>query len=216
MDVAKIIYEVKEAVKATNNDANLTDALILHHTDILRAKYIRQHQRRNLGEDKVGFTQTFVTALESVDRAVSPVLAVGLDVIRTVTKMPRFIGRGILHNIVVRPIDRISYELAFMDKSRAVYASSSNTSSIVVFIDDDNFMYLLTPKGETIFIENIAVTGILEVPKEIERINDYTEKLVDYPITHNIWAQLKPELLQALLQTMNIPEDTIDDNKTII
>jgi len=217
MLTSKLIYDVKEFVKANNKDANLTDALILHHIDVLRAKYIRQQQRRNVGENKTGLTQTLIVELEYVDESyMSLELSIGMNILRSVKVIPRFIGRQLLRNVEVRPIQRTSLPIDFMPKSRAIYATPGATSPMVAFIDDDMHMYIIGVEDSGLLIKNLAVTAILEVPKDIEEFSNFTKELIDYPLPEHIWALMKPELLDLLTKSMQIPEDTIEDNKSII
>jgi len=217
MLTSKLIYDVKEFVRAINEDANLTDALVLHHIDVLRAKYIRQHQRRNVGEDKVGLTQTLIVSLETVDSSYVPVeVSTGINILRSVKPLPRFIGRQLLKNIEVRPVQRTSFTIDFMDKARAIYATPGASAPMVSFIDDDMHLYVLAIETTSLFIERLAVTAILEVPKEVEEFTDFVVELIDYPLPEHLWAQLKPELLELLTNSMQIPEDTVDDNKSVI
>lgn len=211
----KIIYDIVEAVRAYNKDAKLSNAYILHLVNTTRAKYIRQLQRKNPGEDTVNYTQTMFLKTEIVDRSYLPASApVDLSIIRTVKVLPNMVGKEILKNIEIRPIDRIGQEIEYMDKTRAIYGNSQQF--IFAFLDDDHHMYLVNRNNNLHkLIENMGVTAILEEPDAITDINENEDHLTEYPMPASTWALLKPEVLELVLNTMQIKVDTVSDNQTI-
>jgi len=217
MNKSKLIYEVREAIRAYSNDAKTTNEYILHVIDVTRAKYIRQHQTRNIGEDKVGFTQTLFLDLERVDKSYTPIAPylINENILRTVKALPRIIGKSILKNIEVRPIDRISTEIEFMDKARAMFISGAEPGFIYSFLDDDMHLYFVGKDNLHEFLQRAAVTAILEVPTDIVATNELTEELEDYPLPEHLWSLMKPEVLEAMGRTLQIPIDDKDDNQTV-
>lgn len=214
MEKNKLIYEVKEAVRALSNDAKVTNALILHHIDVLRAKYIRQHQKRNPGEDKVSYTQTLFFDTELVDRSYLPAtVSLSMNILRISSALPRIIGRGIFKNIEIRPIDRIHQEIEFMPKDRAMFISGANDGFIYSFLDDDLRLYFIGKDKIHQYLKRVAVTVILEVPTEIETINSLSTELTDYPLSESMWALMRDEVIQSVLQASKIPVDVVDDNQ---
>jgi len=210
----KIIYDIKEALRVYNKDAKLTNAYILHLVNTTRAKYIRQHQRRNPGEEKSAFTQTLLLDMELVDRSYLPSLPIDVSILRTKKVLPPLVGKNVLKNTEVRPIDRISQEIEFFDKTRAIYGCSNQF--IMSFIDDDNRIYLVN-KSDNLhkLISKIAATVILFEPDAITNINELTEELIEYPITADMWSLMKPEILALVNASMQIPIDETSDNQTI-
>jgi hypothetical protein len=215
MLVDKIIYDLKESLRAHSNDTTLTNSRLLHLVDTTRAKYIRQHQVKNLGESKLDYIQTLFLETERVDRSYLPSVPIGKQILRTVKEVPRFIGRNIFKNVEIRPIDRIHSEIEYMDKQRAVYAGAYfNDDTIVAFIDSDRRMYFITKDTVVLHLKRVAVDLILEVPDDITEINELTEALEDYPIAEHLWNILKPEIVEMLYKELGVRIDTVDDNKT--
>ena len=213
MNKSKLIYDIKEAVRAYSNDAKITNAYIQQLIDTVRAKYIRQHQRKNPGESKLGFTQTLLMATELVDRSYLPATAVGVTILRTVKEVPKLIGKTFLKDITVRPIDRISMEIEYMDKFRAILGNSSNF--IFAYLDDDMHMYFVN-KQDSLHkqLKNVAISAILETPEDIVSINNLDEDLEEYPLLESMWTLMKPEVLDYVYKTIQIPVDQKDDNQT--
>jgi len=216
MLIDKLIYDVKESVRAYSNDAVITNARILHLTDVLRAKYIRQHQQKNLGENPYDYTQTLNVVLERVDRSAMPdKLLVEKQVLRSVKELPRMLNRNYFKSVEVKPIDRLSMEIDYMSKQRAVYSMDESESYSCAFIDNDQRLYLTGGGTLFLFIKNVTLTCTLEVPIDIIAFNDMTTEITDYPLPEHIWSLMKPELLELLFKELNIPIDTVSDNKTI-
>lgn len=217
MEKNKLVYEVREVIKAYSNDAKTTNEYILHVIDVTRAKYIRQHQKRNLGEDKVGFTQTLFLDLERVDKSYTPITPYLIEenILRTVKILPRIIGKSILKNIEIRPINRISTEIEFMDKARAMFITGAEAGFIYSFLDDDMHLYFIGKDNMHEFLKRVAVTAILEVPTDIVATNELTTELEDYPLPEHMWSLMKPEILEIMSKRLQIPVDVVDDNQTI-
>jgi len=210
----KILYDIKESIRAYNKDAKITNSYIQHLVNVVRAEYIRQHQRRNPGEDKVAFTQTLFLEMETVDRGYLPSLPTNLTLRRTVLEVPTLIGKNILKNVVIRPVDRIAQEIEFMDKVRAIHGASEQF--IFSFLDDDMHIYLINANDNAHkFIKSIAATVILFEPEAIVAINGLDTPLVEYPMSPDMWARAKKEVLPQVLATMQIQVDTVGDNQTI-
>jgi len=209
----RLIYDVREAVRAYSNDAKLTNAYVLHKIDVVRAKYIRQHQRKNPGESKLGFTQTLLMATELVDSSYLSTVTVGTTLLRTVKALPTIIGKTFLKDVVVRPVDRIVEEIEYMDKVRAIVATIPKL--IFAYLDDDMHMYFVQRQDSIYkFLQNVAISVILETPEDIVSINELDTDLVEYPITEAMWALMKPEVLEYMYKIMQIPVDQLDDNQT--
>jgi len=217
MLVDKLIYDVKERLRAQSADAVIVNARILHLIDVLRAKYIRQHQQRNPGETKVEYTQTMFFDLERVDRSYLPAtVKIEKEVLRTVKALPRLVGRHFYKNIEIRPVDRISQEIEEVDKTRAIYAPSvAPPNFIFAFRDDDQYLYFIGDDTIHLTLKRVAVTAILEVPTEIVAINNLTVELSDYPLPEHMWSIMLPELMEGLYKELNITQDVVDDNKSV-
>ncbi len=213
MKKSELIYDIKEAVRAYSNDAKITNAYILHLIDTIRAKYIRQHQRKNPGESKLKFMQTLILNTELVDRSYTTDLTVDVTILRTAKALPSLIGRTFLRDVIVRPVDRINQEIEYMDKFRAILGNSPNF--IYSYIDDDMYMYFVN-KYDSLHkqLSKVAISAILETPEAIVDINGLDTSLEDYPITESLWTLMKPELLDYVYKILQIPVDQIDDNQT--
>lgn len=214
MEKKKILYDIREAIRAYSKDVKITNAYILHLVNTVRAKYIRQEQSRHLGEDKVHFTQTLLMETEVVDRTYIPSISTNLTVLRTKKALPQIIGKDVLKNMEIRPIDRIAYEIEYMDKDRAIYGDS--TLFIFAFLDDDYHMYFVNKNSSLHkMLKKVAITTILFQPDDITALHDLTEELVEYPITGDMWALVKSEVMAEVTATMKIPVDADMDNQTI-
>lgn len=215
MNIEKIIYDIKESVRAYSNDAVITNARILHLVDVMRAKYIRQHQQRNLGESTFEYTQTLNVQMGRVDRSYLPAtMPVDKEILKSVKQLPRLINRYYFRNVEVRPLDRISMEIEYMAKQRAIYASTMADNYSCAFIDDDGYLYITGSDTIHLFLKYVAVTCMLEVPIDIIAFNDMTSEITEYPLSEHLWSLMKMEILELLFKELSIPIDTISENKT--
>jgi len=211
----EVIYDIKESIKAYSSDASTTSEYIMYVVDSTRAKYIRQHQARNPGEPKRAFSQTLYVSLERADRAYVGLNGFSLgSIVRSVKPIPSIVGKTILKPMEVRPMDRISSEIVYMDKVRAIVAN--DPKFIFSFLDDDGHLYF-TNKGNNLhlFLEKVAVSTILEHPKDIILFNELEDSTFEYPMTEALWSLMRPEVLQHFQGILNIPADTVTDNNDI-
>lgn len=216
MITSKIIYDVKESVRAYSNDAVITNARILHLVDVLRIKYLRQHQQRNLGESTYEYTQTLKVELERVDRSMMPdKFLINKQVLKSIKKIPKLLNRNYFKSLEIKPIDMLSMEIDFMAKQRAVYFIDESESYSCAFLDDNQYLYIIGSGAMFLTLQNVTLTGTLEVPTDIINFNVLIEEMIEYPLPEHIWSMMKLELLELLFKELNIPIDTVSDNKTI-
>jgi len=215
MKVSEVVYDIKEAIRSLSSDSTFTDRYILQVVDNFRAKYIRQHQARNPGESKRAYTQTLFVSMEEVDVAYDNFsFNLGNTILKSTKKIPSIIGKTFLKDVTVSPIDRISSEITYMDKSRAIFASKIS-NEIISFLDDDSFLFCNSNNNLFKSLKNLAFTAILENPTDIVEFNELSDRDIEYPIPFHLWSLLKPEILEYFTRIMNIPTDIIQDNKSV-
>lgn len=215
MNLQKIIYDVREGIKAYTDDSNVSDRYITYLYNIKRAKYLRQELNDTRKTTDISVTQTFCLELEYV-----PINQCGVDaecdrILRTKRPIPKPLE---LHTkvaiTVVKPINRISLPFNFVSKEKALYSKfSPYKKSIFAFLDTDMYIYILSESNTVGMMEAINISGVFEDPLELRSYTSpsgticFDDATTDYPLQAHLVDLIKIEIVNELLGKLKVPED---------
>lgn len=221
MILEKIVFSVLEDLKLYTEDSDLSYEYITYLYGIKRSKYIRQDLNNFQKTTDLSITQTLCLELESVS-----VNECGLDfdcetIIRSKQPLPKLIDLHLKSAIIsVKPTNKLSIPIGFTTKQKAVYNNFSKFKSVISFLDNDGYIYIVSDKIETKLINCITVTGIFEDPIELAKYkkccncNDnnlcFDEMTSDYPLQAHYIDLIKNEIVKEQLSLLRITENTQD------
>ena len=227
MNLAKIIYNVREDLKTFTDDNELSDRLIIHLYNIKRAKYLRQDLNNFQKTTDLSITQTLCLSLEVVTAN-----QCGLDIecatiLRTKRKIPQPLE---LHTKVaitnVRSTNRISVPFNFVSKEKAIYSKYAPfNKGVYAFLDNDGYIYIVSKMDTVNLLECLTVTGIFEDPLELinytnccdceEAVPCFDINTTNYPLQPHYVDLIKSEIVKERAELLKLPEDKVnnsDDN----
>ena len=218
--VNEIIYDVREAVRQTTDDTDISDRYILYLYNIKRSKYLRQDLNNLQKTIDISILQTLCLELEEVS-----INECGLDldcetIMRTKQPLPKLLELHLKPSIVtVKPTNKISVPFNFITKERTVFSKYSPfKDSIFAFLDTDNRIYLYSQNDAVKLIECLTVTAIFEDPLELQNYTNccgctpaenpcFDSFNSKYPIQAHHIDPIREEIVQNLIRTIQIPQD---------
>ena len=211
--------QLDEALSINNSDSVFAT---LYYTDIIneqRSLALRnEYNKRRTIDD--GVQQSLCVDLELVDEHNCCVtVPIGCKILRSVNPLPSAIE---LHHgptiTSVGPILITKKKFTLIDYNRVPHIGNGRTTgnTIYAFLYD-NYIYIIS-KDQTIkLIKSITVRGIFEDPSALSAFTDRSSSNKPcwspsdpYPLKQWMWAYIKPQVIQQLLQKKQIPID--DDN----
>jgi hypothetical protein len=223
MIISKLIYDVRTAIRDTVDDTRFSDRYIIYLYNLKRSKYLRNDANNLQKLIDNSILQKFCMELEEVS-----INECGLDydcgtIMRSKTTIPTPLELHLKSAIIeVKPSIKITKPFNFVNKERAIWSQYSPFSdSIYSFLDRDMKIYLIS-KSETVkLIDCITITGIFEDPLELQNYknccgcNDakpcFDEDETEYPLQAHHIDNIRNEIIQTLIGSLNIPEDEIND-----
>jgi hypothetical protein len=139
MNLAKIIYDVRETLKLYTDDGEISDRYITYLYNIKRAKYLRQDLNNFQHTTDLSITQTLCLGLEVVSASQCGLNIECDTILRTKRSIPQPLE---LHTKVaitnIRSTNRTSIPFNFVPKEKAIFSSFSPfNKSIYAFLDND-------------------------------------------------------------------------------
>jgi hypothetical protein len=212
MTVDKLIYDVREGLKAYSDDNETSDRYILYLYDIKRAKYLRQDINNSLRTINVSVLQNFNIQLEKVPSNFD--FKIKCDTfMRTVDTIPTPLQLHTKTAITrIAAIDKIARPFNFITREKAIYACDAPfPNAVYTFLHNDGRIYIVSNSDAVKLIDNIDVTGVFENPLEVGDITG--EKFdMDYPIQPHYIDVIKKEIISELVQLAQIPEDKLNNS----
>jgi hypothetical protein len=214
--------QLDEALNINNVDSVFDT---LYYTDLIneqRSLFIRNEYNKKREMDP-NVQQTIPCLdVELVDNHNCPCdgIPIGCKILRTVNKVPNTIefhhSKGITS---VGPIIITEKRFTLIDYSRVPYIGNGRTTSksIYAFLYD-NYIYIISKDSAVNLIKKIAIRGIFEDPTslseytECESTNSCWTPDSPYPLNQWMWAYMKPQIMQQLLQKAQIPVDDNNNN----
>jgi hypothetical protein len=224
MNLAKLIYDVRESLKEYSDDSELSDKYITYLYDIKRSKYLRQDINNSQRTIDISVLQTFCLELEEVSAN-----ECGLDLsCETIYRSKRPVPTPIqLHTKTaltrVAPADRISKPFNLISREKAVYAAGAPfPNAVYTFLHNDNHIYLTSEGIALNLLECISVTGVFENPLDLinyqtccscENVTaSYDIETTDYPIQPHYIDIIKNEIVTEIARLNVIKEDTLNNS----
>ena len=223
-NLAKLVYDIRTAIRDTVDDQKFSDRYILHLYNLKRSKYLRNDANNLQKLIDNSILQKFCMDMEEVS-----VNECGLDydcgtIMRSKTIIPIPLELHLKSAITeVKPSVKITKPFNFVNKERAIWSQYSPfAESIYAFLDVDKKIYLIS-KSETVkLIDCITVTGIFEDPLELQNYKNccgcsdakpcFDENETEYPLqSHHIDA-VRLEIIRDLIGSLQIPEDKSNDS----
>jgi hypothetical protein len=214
MKTKECIYDIREALKLLHVDSDITDRHIMFLMNYYRSMVIRQHISNNPGEYRNQLTQSFNMRLATTDGSRYPSLAfTGITILATVLSIPNIVGEQMYKELEVRTLERLGQEIEIIDKVRAAEIIYAPNGFIYGWREDDGKLYIVSNNSQYKSLQYIVVTAILEKPEDILLMDSSLTELEEYPLTHNLWVNVKELVLQHLGREMTIPTDTLNNER---
>lgn len=224
MNLAKMIYDVRETLKLYTDDGETSDRYITYLYNIKRSKYLRQDLNNFQHTTDLSITQTLCLGLEVVSASQCNLDIECKTILRTTRPIPQPIE---LHTKVaitnIRPTNRISVPFNFVPKEKAIFSKFSPfNKGIYAFLDNDKYIYLLSEMNTLDMLECLTITGVFEDPLElisytnccscIEAPSCYDINTTNYPIQPHYIDIIKAEIVNDLIKKLQAPEDKFNDS----
>lgn len=223
MTEAQLTYDVREAIKQTIDDSNISDRYIMYLWNLKRSKYLRQDLNNLQKTVDNSVIQEF--CLEMKESSISD-CNIDYDcgtIMKSIKPIPKPLELHIRSGITkVKPTTKIALPFNFLNKERAIVSHFSPFgSSIYTFLDSDLHIYMISTSITVKLIDCLTVAGIFESPEQLKNYknccgcNDvtcYDPLTTEYPLpAHHIDA-IRTEIIQTLIGTLNLPEDNINNS----
>lgn len=189
------------------------------YTDLIneqRSLWLRNEYNKNRSIDPYVIQDLNCVELELVDPIECCVaVPTGCKVLRTKLKIPNTIEFFFTKGIVsVGSPDIMKPRALLVDYSRVPYVGSGRTNQNAVYAFlYGGYMYITSKSSSHLMMKYITIRGIFEDPTSLgEFINCSTNQTCwtpsdPYPINQWMWAYIKPQILQQLMQKGSAPYD---------
>lgn len=225
--IAQLEYSVREGVKEYSDDSNISGRYIMYLFGIKRAKYLRNDLNNLQKTIDNAILQTFCMELEEVSINQCNLEYECGTIMRTKQKVPKPLELHLKSAITtVKPTNRIAVPFNYVNKERAIWSKySSFGQAIYAFLDDDQYIYLVSESNAVKLIECITVSGIFEDPLELKNYTNccgceipkkcFDDLTTDYPLQAHHVDNITEEIIKKLVGRTQLPEDennNTDDN----
>ncbi len=217
MTKLEIIYDIKEKLKITSDDADLTTEYISHLIDVKRATLIKQSYS-NLTKTLPGLLYQDLCMELEVAPLIQGMKCYG-TILRTKNTLPKVInvsGREDLY--LVRPLDILSAAYNQVPIERFAYLGNNRFlgNQIYTAIGTDRRIYFYSAQVDHKMIENVSIKGIFESTAEAAElscdqscIDDYN---AEYPLEGYMVNEVVNLIVKELIQPLQIPGDELNDS----
>lgn len=216
--VREYIYNIKEKLKLTTDDSDITNNYIHHLLNIQRAYYIKQKftdYRRSLPET---IKQAITVDMELVDSTIG--MTTNDKILRSKKVVPAFInleGRADFIRILSRDFKTVPLSYVTFDRFPYVGNDKWNKGISYVTVGPDDKLYLKQGTGLGNATRLLVVNSIFENPEDAWMASlNYSSTInyldTQYPISAELAKVAISEVVRELSQTLNIPEDNKNDS----
>lgn len=220
MQLNKIIYDIREALKSYTDDDELDNRLILHLVNVKRAKYLRQELNNYQRTTDISVTQTLCLGLEQVFANQCSIDLQCDTILRTKKPIPQPLELHIKSAITnVKSSKKLDVPFNFITKEKAAFSKYSPfNKGIFAFLDNDKYIYLVSELNTLNMIECITITGVFEDPMDLMNYTNccncddalpcFDEDTINYPLQPHYIDLIKQEIVSELAKLNQINEDT--------
>jgi hypothetical protein len=194
------------------------------YTDLIneqRSLFIRNEYNKKRVIDP-NIQQAFCADLELVEPHNCPCadIPAGCKILRTTTALPNSIELHHTKTITsVGPVDITQKRFSLIDYARVPYVGNGRTTAKTRYAFlYENYIYIISKDATVKMLKKIAIRGVWEDPTALAVYTDcstggscWTDDST-YPINDWMWAYIKPQVLQQLMQKMQIPVDDNNNN----
>lgn len=219
MTIAQLIYDVRESIRQVTDDSNLSDRYIIYLWNLKRSKYLRNDLNNYQKTVDNSILQKLCLELEEVSISECNIEYDCGTIMRTKQKIPTPLELSLKTAITeVKPVTRLVVSFNFVNKERAVYSKYSNFgNAIYAFLDEDEYIYLVSESNAVKLIECVTVTGIFENPLELKNYKNcckceiptacYDDLTTEYPLQAHHVDNIRAEIVKTLIGTLQLPDD---------
>jgi len=213
--------QLDEMLNVNNSDSTFST---LYYTDLIneqRSLFIRNEYNKKREIDPNVQQEIPCLDLELVDPHNCCVeVPFGCKILRTVKPIPNTIefhhSKGITS---VGPVIITAKRFSLIDYKRVPYIGMGRTTSKTIYAFlYDNYIYVISKDPQVNLLEKIAIRGIFEDPTALSEFTDCSNNNAcwtydsSYPLNQWMWAYMKPQIMQTLLQKRQIPVDDNNNN----
>lgn len=216
------LHSQLDEILNVNNSDSIFDKL--YYTDLIneqRSLFIRNEYNKKREIDPNVQQELPCLDLELVDPHNCCVeVPFGCKILRTVQQIPNTIefhhSKGITS---VGPVIITAKRFSLIDYKRVPYIGMGRTTSKTIYAFlYDNYIYVISKDPSVNLLEKINVRGIFEDPTALSEFTDCSNNTScwsedsSYPLNQWMWAYMKPQIIQSLLQKRQMPVDDNNNN----
>ncbi len=214
--------QLDEALNTNSSDSVFDD---LYYTDLIneqRALWLRNEYNKSRTIDPNIQQEIGCLEMELVDPHVCCDLSIPLNckILRSKKQIPNTIEFYFRKGITsIGPIDITKKRFTMIDYNRVPYAGNGRTTRNAVYAFlYDNYVYVISKDPSMKIVKYINVRGLFEDPSKLGEFTDCSGKAcwspyTIYPLNQWMWAYIKPQIVQQLIQKQQIPQDNENDAK---
>lgn len=224
MRLDKLIYDIREGVRAYTDDSEIDDRYIIFLYDTEREFFIRQELNNFQRNNDTLISQTLCLELIEVsdDECESGDCT---TIMRTKKPIPKPID---LHTkpaiFKVKPTKKLAVPFYFISKEKATYYTDAPFKGVYAFLDNDYHIYVVGTSEAVKLLECISVTGVFSSPLDLveykkcckcpdSQINVCFDPLEeDYPVPGHLIKVIRKEVINSILVKLGIPADNINNS----
>lgn len=216
MTKLEIIYDIKEKLKITTDDAYLTTEYISHLIDVKRSTLIKQSYSNMTKTIPSLLYQDLCLTLE-----VAPLIPGAPcygTILRTVEELPAVInisGREDLY--IVRPVDIMAAAYNQVPIERFAFLGNNRFlgNQIYTALGTDRKIYFYSAQIDYKMIEKVSTKGVFESTSEAAKyscdescIDEYE---AEYPLEGYMINEIVNLIVKELRQPLQLPKDELND-----
>ncbi|HEX8586049.1 MAG TPA: hypothetical protein VF680_16770 [Allosphingosinicella sp.] len=219
MTEAQLCYSVREGVRQHTDDTDISDRYIMYLFNLKRSKFLRNDLNNLQKTIDQSVIQTLCMELEEVHINECNVDYDCGTIMRTKLKLPSPIELHLKSAVInVKPTNRLAVPFNFVNKTQAIWSKySSFGRSIYAFLDNDDYIYLVSESDAIKLIECISVSAIFEDPMLLKDFNNccgcqipkpcYDPLTTEYPLQAHHVDNITEEIIKTLIRKLQLPED---------
>lgn len=225
MTLEKLVFDVREALKITSDDSELSNRYIEYLIATYRSTFLKQELDKFGRKFNNTILQSYCVPIELISSDECSVDVNCDKIARTVSKIPTLLQMTTRDSISrVAPSNRLSKPFTLIDRNRAAFSGSSIFKTTKAFLHDDGHIYFVSPDSIYHF-DNVTVTGVFEDPLELSNYFkccdcdesdenlSYNPYLEDYPLSAHLITPVRQAIIKELSGTESLPEDTKNDTQ---
>lgn len=219
MTPREIIYDIREKLKLSTDDIDITDEYLFHLINVKRALLLKQRfskSSRNIPED---VKQVICVPLEKVDD-MEGLCDEYHKVLKSVNQIPSTLeigGRSSIISVRSKQITGQYLNIIPMEKMPHVGYNKYLKNQIYAALDADKYLYLKAANMPTL-LDSVKVTAVFSDPEasyEQSCVDDPSELCdffdAQYPIEPYIVSDTVNLIVQELAPSLKIPEDNLNN-----